>query len=146
MTSITEIHKQCFDYLMEYKNHVDPSLLFMTRQIGRNGRSVDNGYIFYGNDDYLQISFWNSRNWRDKLYNIGFVIKKDGSSYIEMTGRMEDEKIGFLKDLINHLEEWAGSQTLCFDQVVPDKWRAYYKEPSYIENLERFIAIEKAAD
>jgi len=134
---IREIHKKTLEYL--YSHYLDDSILFMPRRRNTNGR-LENGYYFIGTEDYLQVSFWDSRDWKERIHSIAFVILKDGTSFIEFSGRDNDEKADVLRYLVNHLSHQLG---ITFTELYNNKWKADYETDMYLQNLESFMLNEK---
>ena len=124
------VHEVIFNYLLEM--HRKEPQFYFTPRIKNNKNRLDKGYWFIGDDTYLQVSFWKGGDDNEKLHNIGFVVKDDGSSYIELASRKSEEKIQFLKRIMDKV---AG-----FKQVrKSNKWRKYYKNDDYLENLNNFV-------
>jgi hypothetical protein len=133
MKNIVKIHEKVLDFLIKEREN-NPSLYFMPRKINNKNR-LNKGYWFLGNDDYLHLSFWNGIDWKEQIHNIGFVIRKDKSSYIELSGKDSPNKLHFLNNLANHL---GG-----FTTISHSKWQKHYKGKDYINNLEKFLRNEK---
>lgn len=131
------IHKNIFQYLYNYSR--ENSMLFMPRIYNTKGR-LENGFYFIGDNNYLQVSFWDSRDWKEKIHNISFVVLKNGDSYVEISGKDSKEKAVFLSKLVIKLNELS---KLTFQEIYENKWTAHYESNNYIENLESFIMLEK---
>ena len=70
--TIYEIHEAVFDICFEH--YVDvPSEKFILRKSNRYDR-LAHGHWFYGNDNYVAVSFWSGSDWKNKTPNIFFGI------------------------------------------------------------------------
>ena len=74
---IAKLHEIIFDYLMEKHRH-DSSFKFTMRSNDRYER-LQKGYWFIGNDQYLELSFWDGKDSLSKINNIGFTILLRGA-------------------------------------------------------------------
>ena len=140
--NILDIHKNCFLYL--YNHEVDgEKTLFVPRRRNSKKQKKEDGYYFIGNSTYLQISFWDGGDSKEKIHNIGFVILKNGSSYLEISSCDDDLKGKLLSKLVDKLKECFD---LNFEKASPNKeykWIAHYEGNNYLENLESFLSNEK---
>ncbi|MBI5373521.1 MAG: AAA family ATPase [Sphingobacteriales bacterium] len=126
------IHNEVYDLLKKYWQN-DPSFHFTFRKSNRDGR-MDNGYWFYGNDEYLAVSFWTGIDWKNKTPNIIFVILLDsGDTYLEINTSDSDKKRRFINDyLVDSLKlETSGK-----------RYRKWYSD-EYLTSLEEFIKGDK---
>lgn len=127
-----EKHQSIMDYLLDVKSST--GVTFSFRKTNRFGR-LDSGYWFIGNDDYLQLSFWDGYDHDRRINNIGFVVLDDGLSYIELSARGEDKKIDLLSKIANRI---GG-----FEREEKYLWRKYFSGSDYLGSLRRFIEIDK---
>ena len=127
-------HRKIFDFLLSIYEK-DNNFLFATRKINNKNRLAQ-GYWFIGNDRYLQVSFWEGMDWKEKIHNIGFVVLSDGSSYIELSGQDSDEKADFLKLIVNKL---GGFKRI----GKKNKWQRHYSDKKYLNNLRYFLKNDK---
>lgn len=126
------IHNEVYDLLIKYWQN-DPSFHFTFRKSNRDGR-LDKGYWFYGNDDYLAISFWTGMDWKNKTPNIIFVILLDsGDTYLEINTSDSDEKRRFIN---NHLVDVLKLET------SGKRYQKWYSD-EYLTSLEEFIKGDK---
>src|ERR1700741_1020599 len=95
MIEMKEIHAKVFEILEEQRNK-DGKTRFTLRRSNRFKR-LDKSYWFHGNESYLALSFWSGMDWRNKTPNINFIIKKDGTSYLEVSVSDSEDKIDFIK-------------------------------------------------
>ena len=72
-------HEKIFDYLVSLHKK-DNNFFFVPRKINNKSR-FEERYWFIGNDRYLQVSFWDGGDSKEKIHNVGFVVTDDGSSY-----------------------------------------------------------------
>ena len=93
---IQQIHERALSILKEIRKE-KPDLTFSLRKSDRYNR-LTNGYWFYGNDEYVAISFWSGTDWKNKTPNIIFVINKEGESSLDFTSFDSDEKRKFFED------------------------------------------------
>ncbi len=132
--SIALIHEKIFDFLLSL-HEKDKNFLFIPRKINNKSR-LDEGYWFIGNDNYLQISFWDGTDFKEKIHNIGFVVTDDEDCYIEIAGQDSLEKAEFLRIVVEKLDG--------FKRIgKKNKWIREYDGKDFIENLKDFINKDK---
>lgn len=134
MNDILRIHEKVLDYLLN-KRKKNSDLFFATRKINKGGR-LDKGYWFLGNDNYVNISFWEGIDWKEKINNIGFVIDKEGYSSIELSAQDSPRKVRFLENVAKSFDGF-------YKHKSKNKWFKENTDRNYIKNLEYFIANEK---
>jgi hypothetical protein len=130
MENITRIHEKILDHLLQLRK-VDNGLYFVPRKINKKKR-LDKGYWFLGDENYLHLSFWDGGDWKEKIHNIGFVILRDKTSYIEFSAQDSSYKASFLALVANKLVGFKKDEN-------KNKWRKYYSGKDYIKNLDEFI-------
>jgi len=69
---IKDVHEAIFDFLIE-KNIEDSDFRFTTRQNNRNNR-LTLGYWFIGDDNYLEVSFWDGKEGISRINKIGYTV------------------------------------------------------------------------
>lgn len=84
MLDIQEIHEEVFVRLYDHLRDLDENMRFSLRKSNRSNR-LQEGYWFYGNDDYVAVSFWKGMDWRNKTPNIFFGISRTGKTYLEIS-------------------------------------------------------------
>src|SRR4051812_3631813 len=84
------IHETVILFLLE-KRKTMPELRFTLRRSNRFNR-LEAGYWFYGNENYLAVSFWSGSDWKNKTPNIIFTITADGNSYLEFVASDSEKK------------------------------------------------------
>ena len=134
MGKIVRIHEKILDHLLRLRK-TDSEIYFVPRRINNDER-LDKGYWFLGNDHYLHLSFWDGRDWKEKIHNIGFVVRDDKTSYIELSAQGSPYNARFLEQMANKLGGFkkVGNK---------DKWFKPYSGANYIENLDNFILNTK---
>lgn len=131
---IEELHELLFWYLYK-KTEEDRNLKFSIRKSDKENR-LSKGYYFYGNENYLAISFWSGTDWKNKTPNIIIVfIPEEEISYLEISVSDSADKMEFINQYFQIPE-------LNLNQ----KNGKFYKElngNSYINILDNFINYEK---
>ncbi len=138
------MHK-CYNLLLNEQQQ-DKALFFVPRR--KNDERLNNGYLFIGNDEYLQISFWLGGDWKEKTHNIAFVVKHNGDVYIELSATYNDEHKKYLKKLADVICEKTNYP---FKSTSKGKWFFYMNDINidaengdfYLEHLKHFIKNEK---
>ncbi|MFZ5942163.1 MAG: hypothetical protein ACOYXB_16470 [Bacteroidota bacterium] len=136
MEKIVRTHEKILDHLLRLRK-TNSGLYFVPRKINNKGR-LDKGYWFLGNEYYLNLSFWNGEDWKEKIHNIGFVVLKDKTSYIELSAQDSPDKAKFLSKVTKELGGFIkdGSK---------NKWYKHYSGTNFIECLDDFIKNSKPA-
>lgn len=134
MEKIVRIHEKILDHLLRLRKK-DSGLYFVPRKINNKER-LDKGYWFLGNEYYLNLSFWNGEDWKEKIHNIGFVVLKDKTSFIELSAQDSSDKAKFLSKIALKLGSFK-------KEGNKNKWFKYYSGTNYIENLNDFILNTK---
>jgi len=99
MVNIKDFHTSVFNYLndLRSKKKYDPNLTFTYRKSNYGGR-LETGYWFYGNDDYICISFWSGMDWKNRTPNIGWFFYKNGECQLEINVSDSNEKVKFVEN------------------------------------------------
>ncbi len=138
MADIFEIHKSCLDFLLECQLK-DKNFFFVPRKINNKNR-LEQGMYFRGNEHYLALSFWDSADTKEFIYNINWSCNANGVSSIELSCRDNDNALPHVI-AIKELIELSGKK---FDETKKNRWRFFYdKEEHYINTLQEFIMLEK---
>lgn len=82
MENIVELHEALYRRLMELRNRKH-NLNFTFRKSNHAGR-LEEGYWFYGNENYLAVSFWTGMDWKNRTPNIIFIIDSNGNCSLEI--------------------------------------------------------------
>src|SRR5450432_3641843 len=87
MNNINDIQNSIFVFLEEYKDSVSGNLspFFFTLRRSNQQKRLEKGYWFYGNENYLAVSFWSGMDWKNRTPNIFFRITLDGKTYLTFT-------------------------------------------------------------
>ncbi len=130
---IRDIHKDIFEYLYILK---DDGLLFMPR-LRNNQNRLEEGYYFIGNEDYLQVSFWDTRDQKEKVHAIGFIVDKEGKSSIQLAARDQEDRRQAFEELVEALNQ---KFKLSFKSSKKDGlWLGEFESLDYLDNLEYFL-------
>ena len=73
-------------------------LRYTYRKSNYGGR-LEDGYWFYGNENYLCVSFWTGMDWQNKTPNIAFFYFATGEARLEVNVSDSDKKQEFVKNL-----------------------------------------------
>ncbi len=134
MEKIIRIHEKVLDHLIRLRNS-DTELFFVPRKIN-NQQRLDKGFWFIGNEYYLNVSFWNGMDWKEKIHNIGFVILHDNSTYLEFSAQDSEHKALFLKKAVDNIGGFK-------KDTSKNKWYKQYSNKDFLKNLDDFIANVK---
>jgi len=66
--NIKDFHSQAYSFLNELREH-QSDLRYTYRKSNYGGR-LEDGYWFYGDEDYFCISFWTGMDWKNRTPNI----------------------------------------------------------------------------
>lgn len=134
MSSIQSIHNEVLGYFIERRKK--DSQFYFTVRIKNNKNRKNDGYWFLGNNDYIHLSFWNGQDWREKVYNIGFVIHSDLTSKIELSAQDSTEKAAVLKTVISKIPGFV-------QKGSKNKWWKLYSDNQYMVHLQEFLSTYK---
>lgn len=134
MEKIIRTHEKILDHLLRLRK-TDTGLYFVPRKINNKER-LDKGYWFLGNEYYLNLSFWNGEDWKEKIHNIGFVVLKNKTSYIELSAQDSTDKAKFLTKLAARLGGFK-------KEGAKNKWFKHYSGTNFIESIDDFITNSK---
>jgi hypothetical protein len=130
MDKIVRLHEKILDHLLKLRK-IEQNLYFVPRKIN-NQQRLDKGYWFIGNEYYLNLSFWNGMDWKEKIHNIGFVVLDDKHTYIELSAQDSDSKTAFLNELAQNIGGFHKDSS-------KNKWFKFYPQRDIIKNLDNFI-------
>lgn len=101
--NIKEFNTQAYHFLNELRQkHSD--LRYTYRKSNYGGR-LEEGFWFYGNDDYFCISFWTGMDWKNRTPNISFFFLSNGEAQLQINVSDSDKKREFVdKFLVQQLE------------------------------------------
>ena len=132
---IHNVHKDCLDYLLKYQ--IDHKNFYFVPRKRNNKNRLEEGMYFIGNDEYLQITFWEGSDSKEKIYNIALVINNKMETFIEMSCRDNEERAVYTNNLAIVLSVETSRK---FDLIKENKWRCYYPTgTAYLNALSDFI-------
>lgn len=135
---ILDIHKVCLDFLLDCQLK-DDTFFFVPRKINNKNR-LEQGMYFRGNEDYLVLSFWDSADTKEFIYNINWSCDTNGISSIELSCRDNDAALPYVKAVKELLE----STEKTFKETKLNRWRYFYPESEhYLNTLQDFILYDK---
>lgn len=135
---ILDVHKACLDLLLECQIN-DDKFFFVPRKINNKNR-LEQGMYFRGNENYLVLSFWDSADTKEFIYNINWSCDTNGVSSIELSCRDNDAALPYVA-AIKELLESSGKK---FKETKKNRWRYFYPEKEhYLSTLQEFIINEK---
>lgn len=134
MEKIVRTHEKILDHLLRKRKN-DNGLYFVPRKINNKER-LNKGYWFLGNEHYLNLSFWNGEDWKEKIHNIGFVVLKNKTSYIELSSQDSSDKAKFLEKIATKIGGFKKDGN-------KNKWFKHYAGTNFLDNLDDFIINSK---
>lgn len=136
---IHTIHKECLDFLLEYQTQHE-NFYFVPRKRNNKNR-LEEGKYFIGNDEYLQITFWDGGDSKEKIHNIALVIDSKLRTYLEISSRDKPGRAAYLNELTEVLAEELGRK---FISIKVDKWQWHYEENTqYLDALSDVVVNVK---
>ena len=101
--NIKEFNNQVYNFLNSLRA-IQTDLRYTYRKSNYGGR-LEDGFWFYGNDDYFCISFWSGMDWKNRTPNISFFFLSNGEARLEINVSDSDKKKEFIeKYLVKELE------------------------------------------
>jgi hypothetical protein len=102
---------------------------------------LEQGYFFIGNNNYMQISFWDGGDSYEKIHNISWGVENKGLCFIEISAKDNTDRANYLNELINILQE---KTSIIYNPLRKGKWRYEYpNDIFYLDALQSFIDNEK---
>lgn len=136
-TDITNIHRACLDFLIDYQiNHDD--FFFVPRKINNKNR-LEQGMYFLGNEKYLVLSFWDSADTKEFIYNINWCCTDNKVSSIELSCRDNNTKLPYIVEIKELLESTGKT----FKKIRKNRWGWNYSGKDYLATLQDFITNVK---
>lgn len=137
-TNILDIHRNCLDFLLEWQSEHD-GFYFVPRKINNKNRH-EAGMYFRGNEDYMVLTFWDSTDSKEFIYNINWSCDSDGISSIELSCRDHANRVPYVAAVKRIIE----TQGKVFKETKPNRWRYFYPSNRYyLDTLQDFIENEK---
>lgn len=137
MENIVDIHEAVYDFLEEYREQEisNGRTFYYTFRRSNQKNKLDEGFWFYGNDNYLAVSFWSGMDWKNKTPNIFFRITNEGRTFLTITTKDSIKKAeSSLKYFVKKLELNANGK---------DRWSKEFQTTNYIQSLQNFLVNEK---
>jgi hypothetical protein len=101
--NIKEYHSQAYHFLNGLREN-QSDLRYTYRKSNYGGR-LEDGFWFYGNDDYFCISFWTGMDWKNRTPNISFFFLSNGEAQLQINVSDSDKKREFIvQHLVQPLE------------------------------------------
>lgn len=91
--NLLQFHSKVFNFLSERRKR-DSTLRYTYRR-SNYGSRLENGYWFYGNENYFCISFWSGMDWKNRTPNICFIYTISGVARLEINVSDSDRKKEF---------------------------------------------------
>lgn len=128
-------HEEILETLLKEREH-DESLTFKLRSTNRYNR-LKKGFWFYGNENYIAISFWSGMDWRNKTPNI-FLCLSEHQIKLEISVSDSDEKQRFVNekmiDTLNLEQNNYRYETTIFEGRT-------FEDENYIKQIKKFVAF-----
>lgn len=137
---ILEVHKKCLDFLLEWQFE-NQDFYFVPRKIN-NKKRLEKGMFFRGNESYLVLTFWDSADTKEFIYNINFMVNDDAEASIELSCRDSEERVSY----VVCIKELMEKQGKIFKKTKKNRWTCFYpKDTYYLDALQDFILHQKPA-
>jgi predicted ATP-binding protein involved in virulence len=133
-----DIHEAVLKHLLDNKQEG----FSLRSKDNRNEEKLSKGYWFLGNDDSLNFSFWNSKDWRNKTPNIFMRINSEGESWLEFVDKDDSEKARFFEEIAPII----GLKQLKTKRNDEERliWKKEYAhKANYIKSLDEFLQKDK---
>jgi predicted ATPase len=137
MENIVDIHEAVYEFLVEYREQEknnDKNFLYTFRRSNQRNR-LNEGYWFYGNDNYLAISFWSGMDWKNRTPNIFFRITNEGRTFLTISTKDSIKKAeSAIKYFVKPLNLISNGK---------DRWTKEFRTPDFMKSLQQFLVDEK---
>ncbi|OPB89593.1 hypothetical protein BAS06_04340 [Elizabethkingia miricola] len=145
MLDLVEVHEELYLYLLEQRKR-NSELKFTFRKSNHANR-LEEGYWFYGNENYLAISFWEGMDWKNRTPNICFIIDSKGKCTLEInvsdsTIKKEFIERYFLERTLN-LEKIGKKYIIKYDNVFSEYSNRIYDLNDYKSVFDFFLHTDK---
>ncbi|UQB69940.1 AAA family ATPase [Epilithonimonas zeae] len=145
MLDLVEVHEELYLYLLEQRKR-NSELKFTFRKSNHANR-LEEGYWFYGNENYLAISFWEGMDWKNRTPNICFIIDNEGKCTLEInvsdsTIKKEFIERYFLERTLN-LEKIGKKYIIKYDNVFSEYSNRIYDLNDYKSVFDFFLHTDK---
>lgn len=145
MLDLVEVHEELYLYLLEQRKR-NSELKFTFRKSNHANR-LEEGYWFYGNENYLAISFWEGMDWKNRTPNICFIIDSKGKCTLEINvsdSILKKEFIEryFLERTLN-LEKIGRKYVITYDGGFSEYSNRLYDMNDYKSVFDFFLHTDK---
>lgn len=137
---ITKLHEEIYLFLQQQREQ-NPDFYFLLRDSDAHSR-LSKGYWFWGNNDYLVISFWKRKDTKKDYRNIALYIEKDGTSTLRFSATDDEQKAKILKTIASFIPNMKAAKEEGQEMAV---WEKRYETTDYITNIQDFIENRKPA-
>ncbi|MDY0988199.1 AAA family ATPase [Flavobacterium sp. CFBP9031] len=95
LINILQLNQE-LDFILNEMRRSDKDLMFTYRKSNYGGR-LDEGFWFYGTENYLAISFWSGMDWKNRTPNIIIRVTNLGDIFLEINVSDSDRKKEFVE-------------------------------------------------
>jgi len=145
MLDLVEVHEELYLYLVEQRKR-NSELRFTFRKSNHANR-LEEGYWFYGNENYLAISFWEGMDWKNRTPNISFIINNFGKCWLEINVSDSLLKKEFIEryflERTLHLEKVGRRYIASYNNGYSDYDQYRYDENNYLSIFKYFLNVVK---
>ena len=113
----------------------DPAFYFAPRKINNKNRLTE-GYLFLGNEEYINLSFWNGTDWKQKINNIGFVIWENKKYAIELVAQDTVTKKPLMEVIVKAIPGFS-------KDLNKNRLYKHYEGTDYMAGLNNFLENDK---
>lgn len=134
LSNIAKRHDEILDTLLKERER-DKTLTFKFRSTNRYNR-LKKGYWFYGNDNYIAISFWNGMDWRNKTPNI-YLCLDENRIKLEISVSDRQEKENFVDEKLMKLLDLEKTNYRYVSVLFEGKT---FEQENYIKEIQKFVS------
>ncbi len=138
MDGIVKVHEKIFRFLQNWRSKHE-GFTFVLRKSDLKKR-LSTGYWFYGNDDYIALSFWTGTDWQRRIPNISFIIKpENGETYLQISTMDSVEKTNLISSLFDPEFQFDNFGDALYLKTTP-----FAQSIDYLSSLQKFLERDKA--
>lgn len=151
--NIREFNQEVYEYLNHLRERTS-DLRYTYRKSNYGGR-LEEGFWFYGNENYFCISFWSGMDWKNRTPNISFVYLQNGEARLEINVSDSDKKRQFVdffmaQPLELHFDgrryiKWYGTNEHTGIDFLNLFINGYGNEPSDKQKIDQIVSIHGEA-
>jgi predicted ATP-binding protein involved in virulence len=134
LNSIASKHEEILETLLQQRS-IDGTLTFKFRSTNRYNR-LKKGFWFYGNEDYIAISFWGGMDWRNKTPNI-YIYLDENQIKLQISVSDNEEKEKFIDE--NLVEVFGLEKNNYRYSALLFKGKTFDEE-NYLNEIKKFIS------